>query len=219
MRSLGIDPAIKNLAWSIVEKNENNEDIELCEFGVINLTEPPKCDLCDTPSFYFKFQEIETVYCCEGHKKEMQCNKKIKEKTLPEITETIIKKFDEVLKDLKYDYVCLENQPAFKNPTKKSIEIIILTYFKMKDIKVYIQNGTYKNYGKKFDLKNGRKYRETKKFSVECAKALLDEKSFRKIKYTTSKLDDVCDSINHSVARFFKGKPPSKLKKLMSNVL
>ena len=212
LKVLSIDPGVKNLGWSIV--SFENEKINLYDYGIMNLKDPPKCNLCTNPSFYFSLSEIEMIYCCEGHKESFEGCKKLKEKTIGELTDYLINKCDEKFKNLDFDIVVLENQPGFKNPHMKSIQMILFTYFKMRNKKVIIQNPCVKFYGKKFKC-GGNKYKLSKNFSVECTKVLLKKKEFEKLK-EYGKLDDICDAINHGVSYLCRGKDiPYCIKKIL----
>lgn len=113
--------------------------------------------------------------------------------------------------DKVYDIVIIESQPMM-NITSKSVQMILYTFFKLKHKKIIFQHAKVKNYSKKFEKKN--KYAQTKKFSVECAKAILDDDVFLKIK-KLKKIDDICDCINHSVAYLYKNNLPDVIMSLV----
>lgn len=221
MKVLALDPGIKNLGWTIIEKNDDaqSDEINLLNFGIINLNEVPKCDLCDKPSFYFSFDDLEMKYCCDSHKESFEGVKTIKNKTFGELTDFLIKKCDDHFKNVEYDVVILENQPAFLNPHMKSVQMILFTYFKINGKKIIMQNASTKFYSKKFEKKKDGKtnntYRLGKKFSIDCACALLSKNDFLRMK-EYGKMDDLCDCINHSVAFLCKNKKiPDVIKNLL----
>lgn len=215
LRILAFDPAIKNLAWTIVKKN-SEKVIDVIDYGIINLIIQPKCQDCEKESCFlkFNFDLMEFMYCCDYHKEILHRPKKIKKKTTDEINDCLIEKLGGLFNDDAYDLVLIENQPSFLNPQAKSIQMILYTYFKLKNKKVILQNPNAKSYKKKFPKKN--KYNETKQFSVDCVKAVIDKKKFVDLTLL-GKIDDICDCINHTVAYLYKNDIPNVIKKLIDH--
>lgn len=204
MKILSFDVGIKNLAWSIVDEND-----KVIDFNIINLNEPKPCKKCSKPSFYFKFLEIEMIYCCKGHAQDFDKPSKIKEKTIEELCETLVEKLNDEFENREYDKVVIENQPSFRAPRMKSIQCMIMTFFVMKNKEVKFQNPCVTAFGKKF-----KKYKEKKDFSIKLVKEIVSFKTMEKIN-KFKKRDDICDSILHGIVYNHKGQTPEKIKKLL----
>ena len=200
---LGIDVGVKNLALSIVECDKV-EKFKIKNYWLIDLNEKPKCKECDKPSIKFNFNLGEIIYCCKAHADNM--TKKIKERNIEEKVNYLIKKLDEILINTNYSLVVIENQPSFRSPHMKSIQIALLTYFLMKNKNVKFQNPSSKVYNHKFEKVNKNYlYRETKKFGIMLAEKLFD---LKEIKEKYRKIDDICDSLLICVSEFMEHKPP-----------
>ena len=101
----------------------------------------------------------------------------------------------------------LENQPALKNPTMKSIQMIVYSFFMMKGVlddsnpidEIYMVNArnklkVYKGPPIECDIKD--KYKKNKFLSVEYTKKMIElEDSCFQTKFKESKKkDDLADS-------------------------
>ena len=120
-------------------------------------------------------------------------------KNVYDIASEIIKTFDEKFAGKQWEYILLENQPCFKAPTMKSIQMILFTYFKIKfpDANVLMVSAMNKLCVKENDnVKNNSKlsYKDKKKLSVELTNKYTDV--FSKL----SKKDDICDAFLQAVA-------------------
>lgn len=118
---------------------------------------------------------------------------------------------------LDFDFIILENQPAFKNPRMKSIQIFIFTYFfmKLRESKVKID---FFNASKKLDIYEGEeietnkttKYGKTKSLSIEYCKKFLDiyGNNDYNLNYLNKfkKKDDLADSYLQALQYCFKNK-------------
>jgi len=141
MKILSFDVGIKNLSFCLL----NDTVIE--DWGILNICTDDVCDhknaktgqRCDkSVKFVCKdggFSPTSEFKVCSGHKKlklysdkKFKCQPKKKNPMLDQgkkMVETFL------LKDnfLNVDLVVIENQPALKNPTMKSIQMILYSYF------------------------------------------------------------------------------------------
>jgi hypothetical protein len=124
-------------------------------------------------------------------------------KTINEISSLLLKKLNEIFSQSEFDIVLIENQPVIKNPTMKSIQMIIYTYFKyLKDIEkkeindVLLVSANNKNkFMDKYNIDIGKcssKYVANKKKSIECTKLLIKNESLDFF-LKHSKKDDLAD--------------------------
>lgn len=113
-------------------------------------------------------------------------------KNIHETSKNIIMLLDEL--ELGDEYtVLIENQPVYKNPTMKTIQIVIYTYFQMLEvhgvskIKIVFCAASQKN---KFLKSKGyvvTDYKSAKKSSIEYVKSLVTLPDVKK-------KDDLCDA-------------------------
>lgn len=140
-------------------------------------------------------------------------SKKVKDMTSDDLKFHLVKCLDE-RKDnlLQTDMVLIENQPTFKNPTMKAISDTLYTWFMIRGVvDKNINNSTIQkikfispsNKLKEFDQKTienadeSKKYKETKKLSIENTKTILQSYDLKQwideiMKY--QKKDDLADS-------------------------
>lgn len=139
----------------------------------------------------------------------------IKGVNINDTTEKCMTVLNESFKEIEYDIVLIENQPVQKNPTMKTIQIIVYSYFlyekviMKKDIKIYFVSASKKNtYANKYDIniENASKYIQNKKRAIECTKIIL-RNNIEKLDFFLKhkKKDDLADSylqllsyINHT---------------------
>ncbi len=101
MRILSWDVGIHHLSYCILERNDEFENEN--EEKKINIRKWGIIDLAEDP---------------------------IQKKNMTYIFENIPKKLDEIPELLNnIDLVCIENQPTLKNPTMKTIQVILYSYF------------------------------------------------------------------------------------------
>ena len=139
MKILSWDIGIKNLSYCLLS-NESNE-INILDWGIINLDDPPiicnghfkngnKCNRKAT-------MVNNTCGYCKTHLKSLDNNKdykmlKKKKKKIEflKIGTKLIIELDKKFKDIDdLNEILLENQPSLKNPTMKSIQMILYSYF------------------------------------------------------------------------------------------
>ena len=109
------------------------------------------------------------------------------------------------LTDVKY--VLVENQPALKNPTMKSVQMILYTFFVMEGVmkesssieQIHMVNArnklkVYKGDPIKCNKKG--KYAQNKYLSVEYTKKMIidEDDKFKQLFETSKKKDDLADA-------------------------
>ena len=120
------------------------DEHRILDWGILNISAEPVCEhqmkdrQCDATA---KFT-IGQVCLCPSHRKlkmyrDQKAKKvpKLKNPTLA-VGKNIVTLLDEKSLFLEVDAVLIENQPALKNPTMKSIQMMVYTYFLVKGITV-----------------------------------------------------------------------------------
>ena len=140
-------------------------------------------------------------YCETHHKKYESCNlhlvikHKKPKNDMEEISTNLIRELDKRKEMLDSDYILIENQPAFKNPKMKSIQMIVYTYYLIRSkidnerskqkicflmasnkLKVNLETETLKNnIISKIHQKTKDKYRRHKELSKEYCSWFLQK--------------------------------------------
>ena len=210
MKILSFDVGIKNLAYCLLD----TEDKSIDDWNIINISVDPTCDhvnkgkCCDkTATKIIKDGEFKL---CTGHTK-LKCYKDKKMKNVPKLENRmlslgnqIVKKLDEKENFLNMDVVCIENQPALKNPTMKSVQMIIYSYFLMnglaKDIQMINARNKLKVYtGPEIECDITDKYKRNKFLAIKYCDYMIRENShidsvFHKLYDDSKKKDDLSDA-------------------------
>ena len=219
MKILSFDVGIKNLSFCLL----NDTVIE--DWGILNISTDDVCDhctkdgkRCDKSVKYVCLGSSDssgTFQVCSAHKKLKQYSDK-KFKCVPKKKNPMLDqgtKMVEILKEkdnfVNVDLVVIENQPALKNPTMKSIQMILYTYFliegvtntnsSIESIELINARNKLKAYTGPIvpcDIKD--KYKRTKFLGVQyCLSMIVESKQTDKWLnlYTTSKKkDDLADA-------------------------
>ena len=137
---------------------------------------------------------------------------KCKKNCLKILSLNLFKKLEEIKELKNFEYVIIENQPVLKNPTMKSIQMILFSYFSFKSIKnkkfkdlvlmnasnklkVYTKEIESERFDKINSLKN--KYNRNKKIAILHTELMLTELGDPdKLEYfkQNKKKDDLADS-------------------------
>ena len=212
MDYLSFDVGIKNLAYCVLSPDER-----LKQWGIINLSNGPICQVnlrkkCEKQATY-KVKNSEIEYCCTSHKgkfKKHQLKKLNSNYDLFEISKNCIESLQKLdLSSIKI--VLIENQPALKNPTMKSIQMILYTFFIMDGVlnkessieQVYMVNARnkLKVYQGPFvicpyndDKKN--KYKKNKYLSIKYTEKMIEDETdeIKEIFDQSKKKDDLADA-------------------------
>jgi len=207
MDILSFDIGIKNLAYCRICKDTKN----IKQWGILNVSCDELCNhisskgiSCDKSATY----TIEGNYYCPSHCKlkynEGKKKKKIKSNnTIYNIGKNIINQLDKTFESNDYGQVIVENQPSLKNPTMKSIQMIVYTYFLIKsDIIVEMINAR-----NKLKVYNGpviltpytneakNKYKNNKFLAIKYCSSMIEDQQteFIDLYKTSKKKDDLAD--------------------------
>jgi len=215
MKVLSFDVGIKNLAYCLID----DKDFTIEDWGVLNISIEPVCDhsnkktgvRCDKTA---KFVH-EDFHLCSSHKA-LKSYKDLKIKTVKKKTNPIlllgsnmVKKLDEK-NLLAVDAVIIENQPALKNPTMKTVQMILYSYFLINgvtNVDNSIQNieminarnklKVYKGPPIECDIKD--RYKKTKYLGIQYCNHMINDNEKIDSKYRdqftkSKKQDDLSDA-------------------------
>lgn len=221
MKILSFDVGIKNLSFCLL----NNTVIE--DWGILNICIDDICEHCNSKtgqrcdkSVKFRckgggFSDNEYFHVCSAHKKLKQySDKKFKgcpKKKNPMLDQgkCIVDKLQKKDNFLEVDLVVIENQPALKNPTMKSIQMMIYSYFliqgisskesSIKDIQMINARNKLKAYtGPKIECEIKDKYKKTKFLGIEYCKYMIQESNqvdqWIQLFTNSKKKDDLADA-------------------------
>lgn len=188
---LSFDIGIKNLAFAIVQKIDNQ--IKLLNYDILNINNSPLCQ-CKKNAKY----QLNDIYYCDKHKEKKST--KIKNITAENLCTNLINKLNQ--QNFNYqniNYVVIENQPSLINPTMKSIQIMVLTFFALKNIKIILQHPKFKTHGHTIEGDKKDKYKKTKQLGIKLGKELIDEETYNNICKKYKKIDDIIDATLHGI--------------------
>ena len=181
MKVLSLDIGVNNLSYCIVSKEEDTYTIH--SWDILNVNP------------YLE------------HNKSLEKGKKKKKPTVNEISMQIINTFDSKKDFLECDYVIIENQPCMKNPTMKSIQMIVYSYFYIRGLVdrkdeilkeiVFISAGNkLKVYdGPPIEINLKSKYSRSKKLAIAHTKYILkNHDEYLSFFESHKKKDDLADS-------------------------
>jgi hypothetical protein len=210
MKILSFDVGIKNLAYCLLD----TENLTIDDWNIINISVDPTCDhvnkgkCCDKTAT--KMTKDTGFKLCTSHCKiKMYKDKKLRnvpklDNRMLSLGNQIVKKLDEKKNFMNMDVVCIENQPALKNPTMKSVQMIIYSYFlmngKAKDIQMINARNKLKVYtGPKVDCDITDKYKQNKFLAIKYCDYMIRENSHIDKKYhelydDSKKKDDLSDA-------------------------
>lgn len=225
MHYIGWDIGIKNLAYCIIEKQEDNTEV-IKELEIINLIDPPVTHICSMinknknkckgKALFFDKNQDHIFYCNKHYNllstKEKKCCKKIKEPkkvnkySLEELGLRLFEALDTNPLFAECENIIIENQPVLKNPTMKSIQIMLYSYFLIKNkniqiIKLVNASNKLKVYKgdvpkeEKDTISNIKdKYRRNKMTAILHARLMINDNE--KLEYFNShkKKDDLADA-------------------------
>jgi len=213
MKYLSFDVGIKNLAFCSLDENK-----KILDWGIINLNKDPKCqcgiqkECSKTATYSIKDNEnSEIKYCCSTHIKKYNLNKKKKKKLnsnydLFKISQIMMEELNSKVDFLNHDIICIENQPALKNPTMKSIQMLLYAYFIIEgvckdsicsNVQMINARNKLKVYkGPEVECKFTDKYKKNKYLAVEYTKVMIleEDKKFIDLFTDCKKKDDLADA-------------------------
>ena len=215
MKILSFDVGIKNLAYCLIDSDDGSID----DWGILNISVDPVCDHqmkhrpCDkTAKKMIKNTEFKL---CPAHCK-IKEYKDLKMRNVPKLEnpmlslgKRIVKKLDDKENFSQVDIVCIENQPALKNPTMKSVQMILYSYFliegittlkTMKDILMINARNKLKVYsGPKIECDIKDKYKRNKFLAIKYCEYMIHEnphinECYHQLYDESKKKDDLSDS-------------------------
>ncbi len=222
MKILSFDVGIKNLSYCLL-----NEDI-IEDWGILNICTDDVCEHCSKEGK--RCENSAKFVCdifkvCSAHKKLKKYSdkkfKKISKKKNPMLDQgkVIVEKLQKKDIFLKVDNVIIENQPALKNPTMKSIQMIIYSYFLINgicsdssniiNIEMINARNKLKAYnGPKIESDIKDKYKRTKYLAIEYCKYMIknstQDEQWINLFTNSKKKDDLADSYLQGI--YYKNK-------------
>ena len=208
MKYLSFDVGIKNLAYCSL-----NDKKEILDWGIINLDKNPICQCglqkpcCKSATFIVTDDNGENKYSCTTHNKKYKKKKKINaDRDIFNLSKILIEELNLKTDFLNHDVICIENQPALKNPVMKTVQMILYSYFMIEGAtkdklvdQVHMINArnklkVYK--GPPVECKYKEKYKRNKYLSVEYTKNMIlnEEKKFIDLFNESKKKDDLADA-------------------------
>ena len=216
MSVLSFDIGIKNLCFC-----ELNDKGKILDWAIVNISNDVPCEhkmkngkCCDKPgTFIYKCKlDNSEMYLCTSHSKN-KCYDKVKKFNNPKnnifhISQNLVKKLDEFkFIERNITDVIVENQPSLKNPTMKSIQMIVYSYFLVNGIckpdssivgleMINARNKlkVYKGEPIKCDIKET--YKRNKFLAVKYCEMMIteEEQKFIDLYNDSKKKDDLSDS-------------------------
>ena len=225
----------KKVSYFCLNKKINNQYISYCRFhynkledktNYIELIKKPKCSNvnCSKNTTYIEKEHHYINYCTIHKKMEertsskefIHINTKIKAThiNLSLLGLSLYKELDKIPEIINnIDIVLLENQPVLKNPTMKSVQMLLYGYFimkglkekKVKEIKCYSANqkntlislleDTQQEYIKDKLKDTKSKYTKNKKESIMITERIIKGNFFENKFKSSKKKDDLADSL------------------------
>ena len=116
--------------------------IEILDWGIINLNRDPicQCGLQKECSKIATYQVTdsnngEVKYCCTTHVKKFNKKKKLNSNyDLFKISQILMEELNSKTDFLNHEIICIENQPALKNPVMKTVQMILYSYFMIEGV-------------------------------------------------------------------------------------
>jgi hypothetical protein len=171
-----------------------------------------ECFKCKQKAKKINFAK-DNFYCCKHVPKEEQndvddvlTGKNVAKTSLNKIANILIGKLDDNPLFLKATHIAIENQPALKNPTMKSVQMILYSYFVIRlrdnNIKMHITLMSASNKLKfNIDTEEVKKikeikdrYKKNKKLAVEYCKYFVKDNWLEFFENFKNKKDDLADS-------------------------
>ena len=215
MKLLSFDVGIKNLAYCLIDDEKNTID----DWGILNISVDPICDHimkglkhCDKSAKVV----INQTKLCASHQK-LKCYRDKSSKKIPktknaifELGKRIVECLDEKPNFLETNRVLIENQPALKNPTMKSVQMMVYTYFLVKGVSspdspmasiemINARNKLKAYTGPPIPCEIKDRYKRTKFLGIQYCSSMIQDNEFIEDKFKTlfsesKKKDDLADA-------------------------
>jgi len=210
------DIGIKNLCFC-----ELNSDGKILDWHIVNISNDKPCEhkmrtgniCCKPATFIFNgLLNKKDVFLCTAHGKNKKYEKVKKYKnpknTIFHISQNLVNKLDEFkFFDRNIQDVIVENQPSLKNPTMKSIQMIVYSYFLINGLcnkdssitgldMINARNKLKVYKGEPIECDFTDRYKKNKYLAVKyCEKMIINDKEeFIDLYNISKKKDDLSDS-------------------------
>lgn len=223
MKLISFDVGIKNLSFCCLEYTDDKYSIY--DWGIINISCDECCDhiikggrKCDNSA---SVMTNSGKKLCNTHKKNKEY-KDLKFKRVPKIKNPTLHIGDNIVKKLNEHIfldvhdVIIENQPALKNPTMKTVQMLLYSYFLINgycqessnigNIEMINARNKLKAYSgpeihSPFSKDKKNIYKTNKYLAVEYCKHMItcEDNSFQELFNTSRKKDDLSDSFLQGV--------------------
>ena len=206
MLFIGWDIGIKNLSYCVIEyKDKDNYKIK--DWDIIDLTKDENDKSMENDK---SLNTSKTKEDTQSKRKQKKCTKI----SLKILSRNLYRKLEKNKYFSDFDYVIIENQPVLKNPTMKSVQMILYSYFSFKSIKITnFKDLILMNASNKLKVYNGdieteviekinnlkSKYSRNKKLSILHTKLILKDHKYNYENWNNyfeenKKKDDLADS-------------------------
>ncbi len=217
MKILSFDVGIKNLAYCLID----DKDYTIEDWGILNISIDSVCDHCNQKTGkqcdkVARVIDSDGLKLCSSHKA-LKLYKDKKKKNIPKlknpvllIGKNMVKELDTKKNFLSVDCVLIENQPALKNPTMKTIQMLLYSYFlihgvtnetsPLQNIEMVNARNKLKVYkGPPLECSIKDKYKKTKYLGIQYCKIMIEENQKMKQEYIdqflqSKKQDDLSDA-------------------------
>ena len=216
MKILSFDVGIKNLAYCLID----DKDYTIEDWGILNISVDPVCEHCNAKTGKQCDKSAKSICdigrLCSSHKN-LKSYKDLKMKPVPknknpvlDLGKNMVKILNEKKNFLEVDCVLIENQPALKNPTMKTVQMILYTYFLVNGVTsvgspldnivmINARNKLKAYKGPPIECEIKDKYKKTKFLGVEYCKIMIVEndkidKKYRDQFNGSKKQDDLSDA-------------------------
>jgi len=232
---IGWDVGIKNLSYCVIEYNEEKKEYKILDWNIIdlrtdgteqeeNIVDDIKKSNVEAKSKAKAKAKVNSKTAClednedekekEKPKPKAKKNQKCSKISLKDLSRNLYKQLEENNYFSNFDYVIIENQPVLKNPTMKSIQMILYSYFSFKSLNIQsFKDLILMNASNKLKVYKGEvdkdemdkinnlksKYSRNKKISILHTKLILEHHEFNKNNWIgffdkNKKKDDLADS-------------------------
>ena len=200
------DIVIKNLSYCVIEyKDKDNYKIK--DWDIIDLTKDENDKSMENDK---SLNTSKTKEDTQSKRKQKKCTKI----SLKILSRNLYRKLEKNKYFSDFDYVIIENKPVLNNPTMKSVQMILYSYFSFKSIKITnFKDLILMNASNKLKVYNGdieteviekinnlkSKYSRNKKLSILHTKLILKDHKYNYENWNNyfeenKKKDDLADS-------------------------